>query len=516
MKKTNLKKNNNNKTKNNKKIFLCIFFLIVLVTIIIFNKISFEEKKTNFFEGGIANLYCKTEDEDSVSTTVNKGDIIECEMGFHTYLAAEEGIQNYYFKSINFEVKYGSGFEKIKFEGACSKDYCKFKKEKNKYQVIFNTPDMMAEEPLIKLKLKVSDNVELDNLYILVDNISFNNKYNEVYYVEDVIEKYHLNTGEFYFYKKDYQLTVQPYKDVINSENLQGSYKCENKNCAYITDQSKYVLLRDGNYILFNYEDNKAIEIPEEKLNGYSEYEIIYDENKVYGIKVSDKTKSGYYSIEKEKFIIPVEEYESLEISSYYDMITLVKKTKSKDYKIKYLDLQGNKYKPSKEHLIENSSFYAIDEYISENIYGTIFMNSSGTQLFDGQLIENYLYLDTNELVINSNDKTKFILYNNNQEKVKESNTYTKILDLLEKNVVVLDNNNINIIDYNEQLITTITTIDNIDNYYYSYFDESVDKIVVVATNNSLKKDNKGYNYVLDLKNNEIIKKEIYLENEEY
>jgi len=494
---------------DNKTMFIIILFIITIILIIntIINTLSANIKTDNYFENAQVRLDCVNADKQYISTTLQKGEEITCSMDFSTYLA--EGYKDYIFKNINFELKVGSGFEIIKTKNLCNSDYCSLTENNNKYSLKLRNADMMTEEEFFEIKLKVKENVEVDNLFISLDNISFKNKKDKIYQVDDLVEKYYVFTGNYYFYENDYEYEIKSYKDVILTDSLKSTYECKTKNCTFIYKYSKYAIMQDENFIIINMENGKKIEIPKENIEGYSKYEIVYTDEKVHGLLLSDESKTGYYSIEKEKMVIPAKEYQSIDTYAYSNRIIVI----YKNNKIELYDLKGNRFKPNSDHKIENSNYYySIHVYIDENNNGNLFLNSEGEKLFDGKLIKNYKYLNNEQLMILNEKEDKWVIYEKNQ-KIKESNPYKKVLSLMDNYIIVLDNsNNINIIDYQETLITTLDTLDKVENYMYSYYDETVGKIVVQTTSDKLIKDNKGYIYTFNISTNEITKKDTNIE----
>lgn len=471
-------KKNTDKSPNNKTTIKKYWWVIILISIIfiigivLFKSLKYsnkniasntdEQKQEEIvygdFEWGSFYIYdMKLQKDDSlIETSVyNINDKIVFNLGYeinHLHLL----------KQIKYKIRVGKGLEFIKDEKPISNSY-KFKKNGDEY--IINILDKedggagMFGFDTIEHYFKVKDDATSEELYIEFYDIKLKTLKKEYYKYGDVRVNLTLKSDKYYIYEEKYDdeyYNIRISDTEINEENVKkvGEYKCDSKDCNYITHNGNYILFDDFGLVAYDYKKNKTHELNYPEID-YRVEQLVADD-KIYGIIVENDGKYGYYSFELDKYVIPMSEKNFL----YYDSAGFIE---NRGDERDIVDLQGNKFVPdiSKLENIEGTDFYYYTYYcgIEDCLYK--FYNKNGNSLADDKEIWDYTITDSKEIILfDENDNTRFEIYNSSGLLTYTSKNYKSVYHLwnVEDYLAVIDTDNyLKLINSKEEVIATFT-----------------------------------------------------------
>ncbi len=245
-----------------------------------------------------------------------------------------------------------------------------------------------------------------------------------------------------------------------NGSTSVGTITCDTDTCQYIAAYDKYALIKgDNKYYLYNYENNSLEFGP---FNMYDDYSYAMDllsyNNVLYGIYYDDGTKNIYN-------VVTGKTFKNIKGELLIDEMGY---SPSLMYKYGYAIFENNK-KYEFLNLKTGNISYSIDKKISEFVedvennivYMTSYdsnnkefqiYNSNGKLLFDGNKFTEFAIGNGNLLV--SSGK-KFQVYDSKLILKTSSKEYDEVLGLYSDFVVVIDNNRLEILDINDNILTT-------------------------------------------------------------
>ncbi|MBQ4030817.1 MAG: hypothetical protein II625_03580 [Bacilli bacterium] len=293
--------------------------------------------------GGQLALHCTFRDTLNYveDRTTKPGDEIQCSYGI-------EVVNGLKVDAVFLQLDYGKGLSLTSTSNIKSGETII---EGNKLRSNIKEPSSILEE-VFTYYFEVKEEATTDNLSIDVTNIVVRTVDNKYYKLPDVNKKFTRNSSKYYVYKgKDED--GETYINVLDKEDnhtkdiLYGIYECQTDICDYINDASgNYVLFEDGGYKAYNFEKNKVEDLSQ--FNKYYDLDLVATD-KLIGLILyegEDGEKSGYYSIEKNKLIVPIKKdvYFFVEDTYIYYFGEGISSTQ-------VIDFQGNKYKPTKKDL---------------------------------------------------------------------------------------------------------------------------------------------------------------------
>lgn len=326
----------NPKPKNKKKIILLIILSLVIgitayfVILDIINSSYLPPSNANYksynYDGFAVSCSVKGKNSNEI---VEKGDIITCYINYDLYSKDEYNVKELY-----YNLEYGSNLKYLGFE---EKGENHAYHMKNNYKIVFDKAENRSSDFSKVHKFRVLKKGDSDSTYVKMTNIVFKNSNNKYYKAIEAVQKFNFSGNINYIYKKNDNIEVLNYEDVSKTDYLQGYYRCQNKDCKYLNNEGDYVFFEDDLLVTYNYVEDSKITF-EKELLGYQYYEIIKNEEEVYGVLFDDETgKSGYYSLGSNKIVL----------KPIYDYINAEKETKilyfSKDDKYGIYDLKSNK-----------------------------------------------------------------------------------------------------------------------------------------------------------------------------
>lgn len=319
------------------------------------------------------------------------------------------------------------------------------------------------------------------------------------------------------------------YNDNFGEESKKIPYKCINTDCSnfYVMNSSSYstgeefdaFIYDDGKYLIYNY-DNKSVKEVAVPKGDYSYVKINYDKNKkpvsiilerkddlqgIFSIKSNMmKLDFGTYRIDFPLVDYSIDQYYL--ISCYSDNINLTEKYQIYSDKEEKIILEKKDMIGCSPTLFYgDGKVYYINLYLHhtggeisveevQSIDGKVLFKNSVTYDFDNsydydKLAYNYAVFDekNHRVIIVDNSIGVFKIYDSNYNLIKTSKKYTNIVPYNNDEryygnyeyfpqtdnfyLVVNDSGKLNIIDYDENIVSFITNID--PNYKINYIESN-------------------------------------------
>ena len=268
-------------------------------------------------------------------------------------------------------------------------------------------------------------------------------------------------------FKKQQNDNYYIYSDV-NDDNLEpvGVITCKTDLCEYINAYDKYVLIKENNeYYLYNYDTSNVEFGP---FNIDEENSVLVYENKLYGIIYKNDDKLNIYNTTTGKtlknltgeLIMPLPHFET-NIMYKYGYVIL-----KDDNKNNFVNLKTGNISYTITGVINNfieddsNNIVYITTLNSNNSKITIY-NSNGKQLFSGKEYSDII-LHEGKIIVSNN--TNFYVYNSKLMLETTSKNYN-ILDLYKGFVFVVDEEYLNIVDFDDNLLAVFDLKWDSDNY---------------------------------------------------
>lgn len=352
-------------------------------------------------------------------------------------------------------------------------------------------------------------------IIILIIKISFINK-------EKKYEKTSKNEIKSVWKKKDISsFKINIYKDNISNDILASSnndtyieekytylnsYNCSDINCKIYNYNisNNHIVIKDDKYIIYDYIKNlyKEIILPDDN---YLDVKLIYFDSTDYGLAL--KNESNYYAFYsfKDKKIKTDYIYDDIltNCSSLLDNNFIGIKNENN---LKIYDIINYK-----ENIIINSTNNAIlsignknkiyyIEKIDDKRNIVYYIYNNEFKKFKDEYYYQIGVTPAGNLVVSS-DNISFKIYNENGLFIKESKPYNKVYSILDKYVLVEDNDRyLKIIDFDSNVIKKVLYLDNmnyISSLYLNIYENELINITINDENNNLK----VYSYSIKDKN---------------
>lgn len=367
----------------------------------------------------------------------------------------------YEIKELSYKLNYGSGLKLIDdiYDGEClsystDKDITHMTVAKECAMSTGSFGDITKE-----YQFKILDGYTSKDLYVEITDIKFKTIGNEYFEYPNIRKNITLKSDKYYIYKEntDDYLYLRVSDTELNQDDLTkvGEYKCDSKDCEYISNEGNYVLFDDFGLVAYNYKTKKVEEL---KFNGnVDRVNQLVADDKIYGIIVEKDGKSGYYSLEYSKYIIPLKEENSL----YYDSYGFIE-NRAEEYQI--IDPKGNEFKPeiSKLDKIDGTEFYYYTYYCGIEDCSYKFYTAEGVEIASAGNYWGYTITENKDILLIDKSKvneSKFEIYDSKGNKIYTSKNYKGVYSLhSEDYLAIIDNDNyLKLINSKEEILATFT-----------------------------------------------------------
>ncbi|MBO5096059.1 MAG: hypothetical protein J6B98_04215 [Bacilli bacterium] len=459
------------KNKKRNKIFLILLIIVVLLVIgiVCYNQFFTGKKndeKTN--ENDQKNITYKNYDDELLEIYHYQID----EVGYYNrdrvfkvgdevlFRIGSANLDIYDIKEINYKIRYGDGL-RLELEEEYSSSIIKFDKKDDTNVIKIKTKKNSGSYSMIfkEYTFFIKDGYDSSEMYFEIYDITFKTKNNKYYKHEDIKQNLILKSDKYYIYE-DIEVDY-PYLKIsdieLNENYLEkvGEYKCDNKNCSYITYSGDFVLFDDYGLVAYNYKTKKVQEL---KYYGDAKATELVADNKIYGLIVEKDYNYGYYSLEKSKYIIPIKE----SISIYYDASYGYIEIRGEEWEI--IDPCGNKYKPeiSKLSNVEGTDFYYYTYYCGMEDCLYKFFTKDGNEIAKDKTFYGYTITNNKEILLidtKNEEQANFEIYDSNANNIYTSKEYKSVHHLnYEDYLAVIDTDNyLKLINSKEEILATFT-----------------------------------------------------------
>jgi len=309
--------------------------------------------------------------------------------------------------------------------------------------------------------------------------------------------------------------------DLDESFIKKNTYMCSSKDCGYYGIYKNYVIIKDNNYLIYDFDKNKALDLnfPDAV---YNTIDICGYKKNAYGLSVSNvNDKYAYYSLSDEEFKteFKYDSINSLENVSFSKNLIVVSNYEDDEVINTALNVRTGKemfrapqpiyFFGNKKHIYLARN-YAEGEGINAEIY-----NEKIKLLFDGQRQSLFTTTSDGNLIVLNEDNT-FSTYNYEGTFIKTSKKYKEVIGFYNDYVAVIDNDGyLKLVNYDGNLNAKFIKIENNHTIYASLSGEQkMDNItgifIVVSDNNEpFESENHAlyYYYVPKTKETGVIKK---------
>lgn len=279
-------------------------------------------------------------------------------------------------------------------------------------------------------------------------------------------------------------------------------YNCQTANCKAIENTNYNLLIKDEDYYIINLKSQTKVKI--NNLDNITNIQINDDENKVFGFILDNKE---FFNLELNKATIKLNNDETF--GTFLPFLNAIV-VNNNDGLIKDIN-NNNIIFTAKNYIVDinlinlNQHYYylvatdPIDQInnLYDKSWNLKLSNFHEYNIFNKQLIIN--------------DEKYIYTYNEKIEKTKQSKKYQLVGNILDQYIIVIDNNDLNLINYNEELIHKFTTLNDKTTYHKylsGYYEENnIKGIYAVVEDKTLGKNNSGeplgYEYYFDPENNQ-------------
>lgn len=345
---------------------------------------------------------------------------------------------------------------------------------------------------------------DVHNLYedgtIYLDKCTIDGNSVDYFYGEEKTEEKKGRIMEIYKKEEDnyYSYTIEN-QGLLE---LVGSITCKTDKCEYVKAYDKYVIIKEeSDYYLYNYLTN-TVEFGPFKLGLENPNNTILTyENNLYGILYKEIDKLNLYNAQTGKTLKNLDGELLMPLSNFIPNIM---------YKYGYVILKNgseNNFINLKTGNISYSIEGSINSFIEDNKNNITYIttinlenskitiyNSNGKKLFNGREY-NDIQISNDKLIVASD--SNFYIYNSKLKLDMTSKEYN-VLGLYDGFVAVINNEYLEIVDYNDQLIYTF-------DLKWNYSEHSIDSNLSGMNNNEIKlfihssNNNKLFEYYYNL-----------------
>lgn len=300
------------------------------------------------------------------------------------------------------------------------------------------TKEVNEPEKVIKEEVKEEERKKSDVF------ISFYKSVSSDYLLEYVSSSYKTN-----YYEND------------DNYELVGKYQCYNDDCIYKTGAGTSAVIYDDNYIVYDIEDKKTIELSID-VDKDTYMNAVYYDGKLYGLSVSGINGYAYYDISNDKFLTDyLYDGFNSDASLKDGNIIAYNAQDMNDYSYYILDNKTGKsiydssnivYISAKEN--NNHVYYLISD-ADDGYFGPYKVyNNKFEKIMDN--VTSIGILSNGNFMV-KNDKNGFSIYDSKGSLVKTSKEYTEIKLVVNDYVAVIDDGYLKLVDYNEDVVATFT-----------------------------------------------------------
>ena len=299
----------------------------------------------------------------------------------------------------------------------------------------------------------------------------------------------------------DFNKVITSKEEINDNYKYLNEYKCLNSNCTVLdyNINNNHIIIKDEGYVIYDYKTNLYKKIANID-NYYLDVKLLYFENKDYGLALKNYTNNyAFYSFKENKVTT---EYIYNDIltneASYLNNCFIA--TTILDNKTTYniVNYNNNTIIGKSNNKIKSIGNKNVYYYLEENGHFK-FYKDNFQEISENDTYALYGITNMGNLVV-SRDNTSFAIYNKNGKLIKESKPYKQIYAIVDKYMIVNDNDNeLKIIDFDSNVIKKILPLnDFIDFISGEYKDETIN----IDIFNKL--ENKKIKYSYSLKNKTI------------
>ena len=438
--------------------------------------------------GGGLNLHCMISGtfDYADKKALEPGDVFECLYGV-------EVINGFKVETLYFDIEYGSGLEYLGTTQVVNEKHTKIEGDRTK--TTFDQPDSVVDS-YYAYKFEVKENATTEDLYLKVKNIVFKTPTKKYYSLAEQEVKFSIKSQKYYIYRYNNDNdAINVYDQKIDNEyqTYVGEYICKTKNCEYAYSSTKnYVLFKDSSYLAYNYKTGETTDLSQ--FDSYEDLELVGDKE-LYGVIMHQDGetyyKTGYYSIKKNKYIIPMTKNLLMFVNKNYIYV-------DEEESGKFIDFNGVEFVPSASDMerIEGTDFYYLTGFAGMDAITYYFYNKDGKKLFKGEgYTESFSSIvaasKAGNLLLNKG--SKFYEYDIDEKVVYESSSY-EALEFADEYIIVLDKDNtLRIIDERENEIANFGKLPK-DAYVHwalsgSWDDNGKEGVYIVVETDSVTKE---------------------------
>lgn len=291
-----------------------------------------------------------------------------------------------------------------------------------------------------------------------------------------------------------------------------GEVTCKTDSCDYVIAFDKYVFIyEEDSYYIYNYENDSKEFGPFNISDDYIE-NIISDGNKLYGVYYKDQGVNYIYNVNTSKLL-----------KNINGVFNTEAKLLCKYNYVVFVDLEANNFVNLKTGNVSYTIKEAITDYVEDKKNGILYMlvtdddydgfkiyNSNGKKLFSGNTFTIFKLLN-DYLIVSNNYQYKVYDYNLNIKTI--SKTYDMIFDIYDNYVVVLEDNHLKIIDLDENELVTYEDEWNYIDYEFNSdlsgldtYNNNYGLYIVVEDKNIEEEKTLRYYYIFETKESGVIR----------
>ncbi len=223
-----------------------------------------------------------------------------------------------------------------------------------------------------------------------------------------------------------------------------------------------------SDYYIYDYKNKKYLDF--KILNG--SIEILENKEKFYGIYYSDENTNFIYSVSANKVFSVEGEFYSDMGWNPHSMLSTGYVPLRRENTTDFVNINTGKVIYSIDDVIDfrtdtkTGKVYilkGISKSEEEYAYTYMIYDSKGFELFEGEKFDSFYVKNDTFVTIKDNI---FKVYNSNYQTIYTSKKYEGVMDIWERYILVLDGTNLNLIDYEGNILTTFIN-DWSDKYFY-------------------------------------------------
>ncbi len=269
----------------------------------------------------------------------------------------------------------------------------------------------------------------------------------------------------FYYNEKEDVLTYEKESNKINVDEaykMVGTYNCGISSCDVfdINKQKGEVIIKDTNYVIYDYIKNKARNLNLPDAN-YGSIEFLSYEDKDYGLSVSNiNGLYAFYSLVLDDFTTDFKYsniFKNEKAALVKGNISVVENDDGFKYSIVSYK-NGKVIKSSDKYLGSfgnGNNIYYYENYEPNYGYDVVIYNDNFDDILNGERFSLFSVTLSGNLVLKAKDENLFKVYNKEGTLVKRSKDYKDVVMLLNDYAVVVDNDDyLKIIDTDANVVS--------------------------------------------------------------